>query len=116
MDNIILAIDLGKYKSVACLLDESSGEYRFTTFDTSRAEMEKIIGKERPGVVVVIEACLLAGCSRRLQRHLAGIELADLLGLPVARRGFWDADAPIPLEGKERKPSLVGNSRWPDPV
>ena len=35
MDNIILAIDLGKYKSVACVLDESSGEYRFTTFDTS---------------------------------------------------------------------------------
>jgi hypothetical protein len=33
----ILAIDLGKYKSVACLHDDGSGEYRFTTFDTSRA-------------------------------------------------------------------------------
>ena len=35
----ILAIDLGKYKSVACLHDPDSGEFRFTTFDTSRAEL-----------------------------------------------------------------------------
>jgi hypothetical protein len=27
----ILAIDLGKYKSVACLHDPDSGEFRFTT-------------------------------------------------------------------------------------
>jgi transposase len=60
MNNIILAIDLGKYKSVACVLDESTGEYRFTTFDTSRAEMQKLISKE-PSAVVIIEACLLAG-------------------------------------------------------
>jgi hypothetical protein len=36
-NNPILAIDLGKYKSVACLHDDGSGEYRFTTLDTSRA-------------------------------------------------------------------------------
>ena len=60
MNNIILAIDLGKYKSVDCVLDQSTGEFRFATFDTSRAELQKRITKERPGVVV-IEACLLAG-------------------------------------------------------
>jgi transposase len=60
MNNIILAIDLGKYKSVDCVLDQSTGEFRFATFDTSRAELQKLIAKERPGVVV-IEACLLAG-------------------------------------------------------
>jgi hypothetical protein len=32
----ILAIDLGKYKSVACVHDSECGEFRFTTFDTSR--------------------------------------------------------------------------------
>jgi transposase len=58
--NIILAIDLGKYKSVDCVLDQSTGEFRFATFDTSRAELQKLITKERPGVVI-IEACLLAG-------------------------------------------------------
>jgi len=56
----ILAIDLGKYKSVACVYDDGSGEFRFTTFETTRAELQKLVGKERPAIVV-IEACLLAG-------------------------------------------------------
>src|SRR5437899_7950407 len=58
--NTILAIDLGKDKSVVCILDESSGEYRFTTFDTSRGELRKLLAEEQPAVVL-IEACLLAG-------------------------------------------------------
>jgi transposase len=55
----ILAIDLGKYKSVACVHD-ATGEIRFTTFDTTRAELHRLISQEQPGVVI-IEACLLAG-------------------------------------------------------
>jgi len=58
--NTILAIDLGKYKCVACIFDPNSGELYFTTFDTSRAELQKLIAKQQPGVVI-IEACLLAG-------------------------------------------------------
>jgi transposase len=56
----ILAIDLGKYKSVACVQDQATGEIRFTTFDTGRAELRRLIDKEQPAVVL-IEACLLAG-------------------------------------------------------
>jgi transposase len=56
----ILAIDLGKYKSVACVWDEGTGECQFVTFDTSGAELHKQVGKVRPAVVI-IEACLLAG-------------------------------------------------------
>lgn len=56
----ILAIDLGKYKSVACVHDPATGEFRFTTFETSQAELRRLIAKERPAAVV-IEACLLAG-------------------------------------------------------
>jgi hypothetical protein len=37
--NTILAIDLGNYKSAVCILDEASGEYRFTTFDTYRRDV-----------------------------------------------------------------------------
>jgi transposase len=55
----ILAIDLGKYKSVACLHVEDR-EIRFATLETTRAELHKLMGKERPAVVI-IEACLLAG-------------------------------------------------------
>jgi transposase len=56
----ILAIDLGKYKSVACVYDQAGGEIRFTTIDTARAELRKLLDKEHPDVVI-IEACLLAG-------------------------------------------------------
>jgi transposase len=58
--NPILAVDLGKYKSVACVHDSAAGEIAFTTFDTSRAEVRKLIDTQRPAVVI-IEACLLAG-------------------------------------------------------
>jgi transposase len=60
----ILAIDLGKYKSVACL-DRSADDPRFTTFPTSRAELTRLIERHRPDGVL-IEACLLAGWVRDL--------------------------------------------------
>jgi transposase len=60
----ILAIDLGKYKSVACLY-RSAEDHRFTTFPTSRAELTRLIQKHRPAVIL-IEACLLAGWVRDL--------------------------------------------------
>jgi transposase len=55
----ILAIDLGKYKSVACIV-RSADEPRFTTFRTSRAEISRLLAQQRPSVVL-IEACLLMG-------------------------------------------------------
>ena len=58
--NPILAVDLGKYKSVACVHDPATGAVAFTTFETTRAELRNLIDNKRPAVVV-IEACLLAG-------------------------------------------------------
>ena len=51
----------------------------------------------------------------------AGVDLHArsmfLLGLHVARRGFWGAKFPIPPEGgSETMPSLHGNVQRPDPV
>jgi hypothetical protein len=40
--------------------DQGSGENRFTTFDTSRAELRTLLTKEQLAVVI-IEAYLLAG-------------------------------------------------------
>jgi transposase len=60
----ILAIDLGKYKSVVCLY-RSPHEQRFMTIPTSRAELTRLIDQHRPAVVL-IEACLLAGWVRDL--------------------------------------------------
>jgi len=60
MNNTILAIDLGKYKSVVCILQQDTGEFRFMSFETTRAELRKLIAQQQPAVIV-IEACLLAG-------------------------------------------------------
>lgn len=55
----ILAVDLGKYKSVVCLY-RSADEQRYLSFATSRAELTRLLDKYQPAVVL-IEACLLSG-------------------------------------------------------
>src|SRR5688572_23084150 len=55
----ILAIDLGKYKCVACAYDRATAVAAFRTLTTSRAELERLIRTAAPAVVV-IEACSLA--------------------------------------------------------
>src|SRR5579859_1769260 len=64
----ILALDLGKYKSVACLY-RPTDDPRFTTLTTSRLELTRLIQKHRPSVVL-IEACLLSGWVRDLCAEL----------------------------------------------
>ena len=56
----ILAIDLGKYTSVACEYRGASDGVRFHTVRTRREELCRLIERLRPGVVV-IEACAMAG-------------------------------------------------------
>jgi transposase len=55
----IVAIDLGKYKSVACL-SRAADDHCFLSLPTSREELARVLEKHRPAVVL-IEACLLAG-------------------------------------------------------
>jgi len=61
---LILALDLGKYKSVACVY-RAADDTRFTTVPTSRQELGRLLDTYRPSVVLV-EACLLAGWVRYL--------------------------------------------------
>jgi transposase len=56
----ILALDLGKYKSVACRYDPDTGEVQFRTVPTDREEFRRLIDRHRP-TVLVIEACTPAG-------------------------------------------------------
>src|SRR5262245_20586407 len=56
----ILALDLGKYKSVACVHHRATGEVAFATIETTRGELRTLIDTKR-AAVVIIEACLLAG-------------------------------------------------------
>jgi transposase len=60
MSDPILAVDLGKYKSVACIYDRATAAAEYRTVPTSRADLERLIRSTRPAVVV-IEACTPAG-------------------------------------------------------
>src|SRR3954447_12647732 len=59
MTGIILAIDLGKYKSVACAY-RAGTEPSFQTIASNPEAFLRLCQRHRPAVVV-IEACLLAG-------------------------------------------------------
>ena len=56
----ILALDLGKYKSVACVHDRGTAQASFDAITTRRAELFRLLDRHRPALVV-IEACALAG-------------------------------------------------------
>jgi len=60
MPDTILAIDLGKYKCVACAYRRDTAATDFRSVSTSRAEVQRLIRAADPAVVV-IEACSLAG-------------------------------------------------------
>jgi transposase len=62
---LILAIDLGKYKSVACIYEPAEPSWQVTRFTTNREELVKVLDKHQPSVVV-IEACALCGWVRDL--------------------------------------------------
>jgi transposase len=56
----ILALDLGKYKSVACLYDRATTQVQFHTLETTRDQLRRLCEQHRPALVV-FEACALAG-------------------------------------------------------
>jgi transposase len=56
----ILAIDLGKFKSVTCLLETGTNETEFWTMLTDQHYLEAVLKKYDPDLVV-IESCSIAG-------------------------------------------------------
>jgi transposase len=56
----ILAIDLGKFKSVTCLLETETNETEFWTMTTDRQYLLAVLKKYTPDLVV-LESCGLAG-------------------------------------------------------
>ena len=64
----ILAIDLGKFKSVTCLLDTATNQTEFWTMSTDRPYLLAVLQKYRPDLVV-IESC---STLRLGARHVRG--------------------------------------------
>lgn len=69
----ILALDLGKFKSVACVYETASGRHRFETTTTNAKALHDLLVEEEPDRVV-IEICSIAGWVCDLVRTL-GIEI-----------------------------------------
>ncbi|MDY3557215.1 hypothetical protein R5W24_006402 [Gemmata sp. JC717] len=59
----ILAIDLGRYKSVACGYHRVTRAHTFRTLDTTPAAVDQLLAAH-PGAAVVLEACSNAGWGR----------------------------------------------------
>jgi transposase len=56
----IVAIDLGRYKSVACTYSRATRAHAFRTIDTTPEDLGRLLARH-PGAVVVVEACANAG-------------------------------------------------------
>lgn len=56
----ILALDLGKYKTVGCIYEAESGAPRFKTIATTPAALQQLVREVKPARVV-IEVCNIAG-------------------------------------------------------
>jgi len=56
----ILAIDLGKFLSVTCLLDTATNETEFWTMSTDQPYLKTVLKRYKPDLVV-IESCTIAG-------------------------------------------------------
>jgi transposase len=69
----ILALDLGKYKTVGCEYESESGAYRFQRSVTTAAALQKMVQEVKPERVV-IEVCAIAGWVCDLLRGM-GIEI-----------------------------------------
>jgi len=64
----ILALDLGKFKTVALCYDSDTHAERFETVRSTRAELQQLLERQ-PADQVVIEACTLAGWVHDLCRE-----------------------------------------------
>ena len=60
----IPAIDLGRYKSVACAYDPATRAAAFRTLDTGREEFGRLFARHPAALVVVDADGLLAGLAR----------------------------------------------------
>jgi hypothetical protein len=111
----ILAIDLGKYKCVACLYDRATAAAEFRTIDTSRAEVERLVRRTRPAVVVV-EACAPAGLAHdRCGALGAPCTVANTggRGVEVPARQAEDGPGRRPPAGPAPRPRPAPGGRHP---
>jgi hypothetical protein len=96
----IVAIDLGKYKSVACDYHPGSGEVAFTTLDTGRAELHRLFTRRRRHRGVCAVGLGPRPVRGAAARRPAPSRRADRLSTPADRAG----ELRLPCGGGTRRP------------
>jgi transposase len=81
----ILGLDLGKFKSVACLYDTETTAARFTTLHTDPPGLKELLEAERPALVV-FETCTAAGW---VADTCDGLGLAYAVANPMHEAWSW---------------------------
>ena len=102
----IVALDLGKYKSVVCIYDSDTTKAGFATITTSRSELLRLVKRYRPAGVV-IEACALAGWVHDLCAEHGGVSLVANYG--QAGRSAASTEGRASRGGKE---PAADAARW----
>ena len=83
----ILAIDLGKFKSVACRYDAGTGAHAFETIATNPSAVHDLLIEANPQLLV-IEACGACGWIADLAESLSiEVRVANVLGEAWRWRG-----------------------------
>jgi transposase len=81
----ILAIDLGKFNSVACLLDTATNQSEFETLPTQRWALEQLLNKLHPDQVL-IETCSISGW---VHDFIEGLGYKTTVANPSAEAWRW---------------------------
>ena len=108
----ILAIDLGKYKSVACLADQATGEFRLTICATTRAELLDEPQHDRVSSGRTQQFICQGRCNELVSRsdvmrpwssgtHGSARQVSRAICQPVCRwerstKQLWSQDSPTP--------------------
>jgi transposase len=81
----ILAIDLGKFNSVACLFDTATNQSEFDTLPTQRWALEQLLNKHHPDQVL-IETCSISGW---VHDFIQGLGYKTIVANPSAEAWRW---------------------------
>src|SRR5436190_23154794 len=73
----ILGLDLGKFKSVCCLMDAAPGSHRFETLATTPEALHQLLAPHAPGTTTTATTATTAA---PVARALLVIETCDVAG------------------------------------
>ena len=85
----ILALDLGKFKSVACIYRSDNGDHRFSKVPTNPQDIHDLIVEQKPDRIVIEIGSQVGRGGGEFSRHVAG-GASGLQGIFASRQLRFD--------------------------